>query len=192
MGESALLRRSRCPIFTLHYAIVGCWAAERDPISLIIRSHASECTAARHQSIEVIDMRWFQIRPGRLIVTSVFVQPRNGVRIGAPIRGRRILQRAECGQHSCRSPESAELQKTSAPPNRERFRRESVHSKPPASCTSQPTQQHSTPKALYSVAELPSCSIVTACPLRPSVIAWTHFLLQLRDTDLMWIVGLRL
>src|SRR5258707_14805292 len=66
MGESALLRRSRCPIFTLHYAIVGCWAAERDPISLIIRAHARECTAARHQSFKVIDMRWFQIGPGRL------------------------------------------------------------------------------------------------------------------------------
>src|SRR5712671_3260197 len=156
MRKSSLLRGPRCPIFTLHDAIIGCWAAECDPIPLIIRSHAGECTAARHQSFKVIDMRWFQIRPGRLIVTTVFVQPRNGVRIRAPIRGRRILQRAECGQDSCRSPERAELQKTSAPPNRERFRRESVHSKPPDSCTSQPTQQDSTPKALYSVVELPS------------------------------------
>src|SRR5882757_4652601 len=192
MGESALLRRSRCPIFTLHYAIVGCWAAERDPISLIIRSHASECTAARHQSIEVIDMRWFQIRPGRLIVTSVFVQPRNGVRIGAPIRGRRILQRAECGQDSCRSPERAELQKTSAPPNRERFRRESVHSKPPDSCTSQPTQQDSTPKALYSVVELPSSKYCHGLPTQTVCNSLDALLLQIRDTDLMWIVGLRL
>src|SRR5882762_7077287 len=164
MRESTLLRGPRRPIFTLHYAIVGCWAAECDPISLIIRAHASECTAARHQSIEVIDMRWFQIGPGRLIVTSVLVQPRNGVRIRAPIRGRRILQRAECGQDSCRSPERAELQKTSAPPNRERFRRESVHSKPPGSCTSQPTQQDSTSKALYSVAELPSCKYCHGLP----------------------------
>src|SRR5258707_9764719 len=148
MRESSLLRGPRCPIFTLHYAIVGCWAAERDPIPLIIRSHASECTAACHQSFEVIDMRWFQIGPGRLIVTSVFVQPRNRVRIRAPIRACLILQRAECGQHSCRSPQSAELQKTSATPNRERFRRESVDSKPPDSWTSQSTKQHSTPKPL--------------------------------------------
>src|SRR5712672_117147 len=117
MRESALLRGPRCPIFTFHYAIVGCWASERDPIPLIIRSHASECAAARHQSFEVIDMRRFQIGPGRLIVTSVFVQPRNWVGIRAPIRGCRILQRAECGQHGCRSPKSAELQKTSATPN---------------------------------------------------------------------------
>src|SRR5712672_3350969 len=128
MRESTLLRGSRRPIFTLHYAIVGCWAAKCDPILLIIRSHASECTAARHQSFKVIDMRWFQIGPGRLIVTSVLVQPRNGVRIRAPIRGRRILQRADCLQHSCRSTESTELQKTSAAPNQERFRRESEHS----------------------------------------------------------------
>src|SRR5712671_1545692 len=164
MRESTLLRGSRCPIFTLHDAIIGCWAAECDPILLIIRSHASECTAARHQSFKVIDMRWFQIGPGRLIVTSVLVQPRNGVRIRAPIRGCRILQRAECGQHSCRSPESAELQKTSAPPNRERFRRGPVHSKPPHSCTSQPTQQDSTPKPLYSVAELHSCKYCHGLP----------------------------
>ena len=164
MRECTLLRGSRCPVFTFHYAIVSCWAAERDPISLIIRSHASECTAARHQSFKVIDMRWFQIGPGRLIVTTVFVQPRNGVRIRAPIRGCRILQRAECGQHSCRSPKSAELQKTSPALNRERFRRESVHSKPPDSCTSQSTQQHSTPKPLYSVAELPFCKYCHGLP----------------------------
>src|SRR5882762_3592716 len=164
MRECALLCGSRCPIFTLHHAIVGCWAAERDPIPLIIRSHASECTAARHQSLKVIDMRWFQIGPGRLIVTSVFVQPRNGVRIGASICGSRILQRAECGQDSCCSTESAELQKTSAPPNRERFRRESVHSKPPDSWTSQSTQQHSRPKALYSVVELRSSKYCHGLP----------------------------
>src|SRR5882762_10364030 len=191
MRECALLCGSRCPIFTLHHAIVGCWAAERDPIPLIIRSHAGECTAARHQSFKVIDMRRFQIGPGRLIVTAVFVQPRNGVRIRAPIRGCRILQRAECGQHSCRSPKSAELQKTSAPPNRERFRREPVHSKPPDSRTSQSTQQHSAPKALYSVAELPSCKYCHGLPPQ-TVCNSLDSLLWVRDTDFIWIVGLRL
>src|SRR5882762_1256416 len=192
MRESALLRGARCPVFTLHYAIVGCWAAECDPIPLIIRSHASECTAARHQSFKVIDMRWFQIRPGRLIVTTVFVQPRNGVGIGASICGSRILQRAECGQHSCRSPESAELQKTSAAPNRERFRREPVHSNLLTHGHPNSLNRTLRPKRSTRWQNFTLASIVTACPLRPSVIAWTHFLLQVRDTDLMWIVGLRL
>src|SRR5258706_9730176 len=115
MGESALVRGSRCPIFTLHHAIVGCWAAECDPISLIIRSHASECTAARHQSFKVIDMRWFQIRPGRLIVTTVFVQPRNGVGIGASICGSRILREPSAGKKVAAPPRALNCKKLLRP-----------------------------------------------------------------------------
>src|SRR6266481_860579 len=127
MCERTLLRGSRCPIFTLHHAIVGGWTAERDPVPLIIRAHAGERAAPRYQAFEVINMRRLQIRPCRLVVTTVFVQPWNGVGIAATICRCWIVRRAEFGKGSYRSRQRAVLQKPSATPNRDRFGRERVH-----------------------------------------------------------------
>src|SRR2546429_281173 len=127
MRERALLCRSRCPIFTLHQAIVRGWAAERDPVALIIRAHTCERAAPRYQAFEVINMRRLQIGPCRLIVTTVFVQPWNGVGIAATIRCCGIVRRAEIGKGSYRSRQRAVLQEPSATPNRDRFGQERVH-----------------------------------------------------------------
>src|SRR6266853_515094 len=127
MCECTLLCGSRCPIFTLHHAIVGGWAAERDPVALIIRAHACERAAPRYQAFKVINMRRLEIGPCRLVVTAVFVQPWNGVGIAATIRCCWIVRRAEIGKGSYRSHQRAVLQKLSAAPNRDRFGQERVH-----------------------------------------------------------------
>src|SRR5258708_11699566 len=56
---------------------------------------------------------------------------------------------------------------------------------------SQSTQQDSTPKALYSVAERPSCKYRHGLPTQ-TVCNSLDSLLWVRDTDFIWIVGLRL
>src|SRR6202043_3680331 len=83
VGEDALLGRTRGPIFAAHYPIVGRGAAESNAIALVVRADPSECTAAGHEPFKVENMRRLQIRSGGLIVAAVFIQPRNGVRIGA-------------------------------------------------------------------------------------------------------------
>jgi hypothetical protein len=49
MRKSALLRGSCSPILALHHAVIGCGAAKRDSISLIVGAHACTtcCTGRR-------------------------------------------------------------------------------------------------------------------------------------------------
>lgn len=54
--ERSSLCCSAVPILALHHAIVGGSSSERDSISFIIRAHPGECTAARHPSLEMINV----------------------------------------------------------------------------------------------------------------------------------------
>ena len=56
MSERALLGRSRSPILSMHYAVVRCGAAERDPIPLIVRTYARKSTAPRDATFEMVDI----------------------------------------------------------------------------------------------------------------------------------------
>ena len=86
--EHALLRRSRCPVFALHHAVVGGRRAETDAVPSIVRPHSGERAASRNFAFEMIDVRRLEIRTRPLIVAAIFVQPRNRVRIGATVGGR--------------------------------------------------------------------------------------------------------
>jgi len=87
MRKGSLLCRACSPILALHHTVVGCRAAECDPISLIVGTSAREGTAPRDSTLEMVDMRGFKIGSGRLVVAAVLVQPRNRVRIGPTVRG---------------------------------------------------------------------------------------------------------
>jgi hypothetical protein len=86
MCESALLRRARRPILSLHYTVVRRWTAERDAVALVVSPHTSERAAASDASLEMVNVRWFQIQTRRLVVAAVLVEPRNRVRICPAVR----------------------------------------------------------------------------------------------------------
>jgi hypothetical protein len=79
MREYALSCLTRGPVFTSHIAIVGRRSAPREAIPLVVGAHAVESAAPRQLSLEVVDVREFDIRPCRLIVIAVLVEPRNGI-----------------------------------------------------------------------------------------------------------------
>src|SRR5215472_5321909 len=86
MCERPPLAPSCCPVFALHHSIVGCGGAERDSISLVVCAHACKRAAPGDPSLEVVNVRRLQVWPGRLIMATVSVEPRNGIRIAATIR----------------------------------------------------------------------------------------------------------
>lgn len=91
MCESTLLRSSASPILSLHHTVVSRRTAKSDPVSLTVRAHAREGAAASDSPFEMVDMRRFKIWTRGLIVTTIFIQPRNRVRIGAAIGGHWLL-----------------------------------------------------------------------------------------------------
>ena len=102
VSEAALLRRAGGPIFSLHHAVISCGAAEGDAISLVVGAHACESAAAGDAAFEMVDVGRLEIRACWLIVTAIFVERWNWVRVGAAIRGHRLLvmrcviRRANC------------------------------------------------------------------------------------------------
>ena len=85
MSECSCLLRSPCPVFTLHKSEVGCSCAERDAVAFIVGAHTYEISAPGNPPFEMEDMRRFQVRRRRLVVTAVFIQPGYRIRIGAAI-----------------------------------------------------------------------------------------------------------
>ena len=67
MCENALLRSARRPILSLHYSVVRRGTAERDAVTLVIGPHARKRAAASDASLEVVNVRRFQVQTGRLI-----------------------------------------------------------------------------------------------------------------------------
>jgi hypothetical protein len=93
MREDTLLCRPCRPIFTLHHPVVRGRTPERDSISVIVRPHSGERAASRHPPFEMEYVRWLQVRSRRLIVTAIFVQPWNRIRIGSAICSRLLAAR---------------------------------------------------------------------------------------------------
>ena len=91
VSESALLCSSGGPVFTLHHTVVRRRAAKRDAIPLIVSAHARKGAAASDAAFEMVDMRRFEVWARGLIVTAVFVQPGNWIRISAAICSHRLL-----------------------------------------------------------------------------------------------------
>src|SRR5579863_4548144 len=91
MSESALLRGSRGPVFALHHTEIRGRCAECDAVTLTVRASPAKRAAARDAALEVINVRGFERRAGRLIVAAVFVEPRNRVGINTPVGSHRRL-----------------------------------------------------------------------------------------------------
>src|SRR6266850_1297264 len=89
--EGASLRSSRTPILPLHRAVVRCGAPKCDPISSIVRAESCKGAAPGDSALEMVDMRRFEVCAGRLIVAAILVQPRNWVRVSAPVCSHRLL-----------------------------------------------------------------------------------------------------
>ncbi len=92
MGEDAVLGGASGPVFSLHHAVVGGGAAEGDAISMIVCAEAGERAAARDAAIEMVDVRGFEVQAGGLIVTAVFVEPGNWVRVRTAVGGGELLE----------------------------------------------------------------------------------------------------
>ncbi len=86
MGERALLRCSPSPVLALHHAIVSGRGTKGDTISSIIGTHTGKSAATSDATLEMVDMRRFEIGARWLIVASILVQPRNWIRIGTAVR----------------------------------------------------------------------------------------------------------
>ena len=91
MSERTLLCCSSGPILSLHHTVVRRRAAKRDAIPLIVSAHARKGAAASDAAFEMVDMRRFEVWASWLIVTAVFVQPGNWIRIDAAICSHRLL-----------------------------------------------------------------------------------------------------
>ncbi len=86
MGERTLLRCSRSPVFALHHAVIGGRGTKGDTISSIVGTHTGKSAAASDTTLEMVDMRRFEIGARWLIVAAILVQPRNWIRIGTAVR----------------------------------------------------------------------------------------------------------
>ena len=91
MRKSPLLRRSSCPILSLHHAVVRRGTAKRDAISLIVCACPRKGAAPGDVTFEMVDVRRLEIRACRLIVTAILIQPRNRIRISTAIGSRDLL-----------------------------------------------------------------------------------------------------
>src|ERR1700733_34669 len=96
MSEGAALRGASSPVFALHHAVVGGGAAEGDAISMIVCADAGEGAATRDAAIEMVDVRRLEIEAGGLIVTAVFVEPGNWVRVRTAVGSHSLLAAIGC------------------------------------------------------------------------------------------------
>ena|ERR1035438_970878 len=77
--EDALMRLTRRPVFSCHVTVVGGGSAPGEAVAMVIGAHAVETIATRQLPFEVIDAGEFGVGYGSLVVTAIFVEPRNGI-----------------------------------------------------------------------------------------------------------------
>ncbi len=87
VGKGAFLFGSGAPVLALHYPVISGRTAKRDSIPFVIGAYAREGAASGHLSLEMVNVRGFQVRSRGLIVAAVLVEPRNGIRIAAAVCG---------------------------------------------------------------------------------------------------------
>ena len=102
VGEYSLMRLPRGPVFARHIAIVGGGIAPGKAVAFIVRTHAMEAVAARQLSFEVEDVGEFDIRRRALIVITILVEPRDGIRARSTIGDSMILRDRRRARFRCR------------------------------------------------------------------------------------------
>jgi hypothetical protein len=93
VGKSPLLCGASGPVLALHHAVVRCGAAECDPVALIVGAGAGEGTAPRHPTLEMVDVRRFEVRSGRLVMATILVEPGDRIGISSAVGCARLLRR---------------------------------------------------------------------------------------------------
>ena len=91
VGEGSVLGGAGGPVIAEHYTVIGGGAAERDAIALVVGAHAGEGAAAGDAAFEMVNVRGFEIRAGRLIVASIFVESWNRVGVGVTVRSNGLV-----------------------------------------------------------------------------------------------------
>jgi len=85
VGECSDLRSASREVFPIHKSVVRSRSAKCDSIAFIISANAREIGTPADSALEMIDVRWLQLRTSRLIMAAVLIQPRNRIRIGAAV-----------------------------------------------------------------------------------------------------------
>ena len=98
MRECAFMRGSSGEVFPLHEGVIGRRVSKGDAVSLVIGPHADEIAAPGNLPLEMVNARRFVAQPGRLVVTSVLVEPRDGTGVRAAIigEGARTFRNGSC------------------------------------------------------------------------------------------------
>ena len=78
MGEHALLRPARCPVFSRHVADVGGRGTESQAIALVVGPHAIESGTTPELPLKMENVGEFDVRLRHLVVIAILVQPGNG------------------------------------------------------------------------------------------------------------------
>ena len=78
MGEHALLRPARCPVFSRHVTEVGGRSAEGQPIALVVGPHASESGTTPELPLKMENVGELDVRLRHLVVIAILVEPGNG------------------------------------------------------------------------------------------------------------------
>jgi len=75
----------------LHESVISRRSAERYSISIVVAAHSDKASTSANPAFKMINVGRFQLRPGWLVVTAVFVQPWNRIRLSAAVVCRQFL-----------------------------------------------------------------------------------------------------
>ena len=85
MGEYPGLRSAAGEVLPVHESVIGRRSAKRYSISIVVAAHADETGTPADPAFKMINVRRFQLRSGWLVVTAVFVQPWNWIRLSVTV-----------------------------------------------------------------------------------------------------------
>ena len=85
MSEYPGLRSAACKVFPVHESVVGRRSAERYSTSIVVAAHADKTGTPADQAFKMINVGRFQLRSGWLVMTAVFVQPWNWIRLSVTV-----------------------------------------------------------------------------------------------------------
>jgi hypothetical protein len=85
VGEYPTIRATTGEVFPLHESIIGRRSAEWYSISIVVGTHADKTGTTADPAFKMINVGRFQLRSGWLVMTAVFVQPWNWIRLSVTV-----------------------------------------------------------------------------------------------------------
>lgn len=92
VGKDALMRLPPRPILARHVAIVRGRCSPRDSVPVAVRPHAVKSAAAGQFPFEVVNAGEFYIRPRRLIMIPILIEPRYRIWTRSAVRRLMVLR----------------------------------------------------------------------------------------------------